>query len=219
MKNPSMNRKKLSLILTCTLLVICTVNVAFAQSTVVKAVASSSQPLIGDTLTVNITVSNVQNLFGVDVTLSWDKNVLSIINATSLLGVESYPEGVLHETVDDPLMVVKDLVSQEAGQYTIAATSTGSASAFNGDGEIVTLTFNVTGTGATELSVTSKLSDKPAAGQTSNLIEHTDTADAVDAVVPEFSSIAIVGLLLVTATTTLILSKKHLAKQNPSQVA
>jgi hypothetical protein len=128
------------------------------------------------------------------------------------LGVESHPEGVLHETTDDPLMLVEDSVSQEAGQYTLTATSTGSASAFSGSGTIATVTFNVTGTGATGLSITSELSDKPAAGETSNLIVHTDTADSVDAVVPEFSSIAIVGLLIVATTAALVVSKKHLNK-------
>jgi len=204
--------KKLSLMLIFALLVACLVNVAFAQSTVVKAVASSSQPSIGETLTVDITISNVQNLFGVDVTLQWDKNVLSATSATSLLGVESHPEGVLHETTNDPLMIVEDLLSQETGQYNLAATSTGSASAFNGNGKIATLTFNVTGTGATGLSVTSELSDKPTTDQHSNLIEHTNTADTVEAI-PEFSSIAIIGLLVLAATVVLIASKKNTAKR------
>ncbi len=212
MKHPCVNRKNLSLMLICALLAISSVNAAFAQSTVVKAVASSSQPKIGDTLTVNITISNVQNLFGVDVELTWDKNVLSMISATSLLGVESHPEGVLHETGTDTLLVAADSVSQEAGQYTLTATSTGSASAFSGSGTIATLKFNVTGTGATELSMTSELSDKPASGQNSNFIVHTDTADAVDAVVPEFPSILLVGFLIVAATAALIVTKKHLNK-------
>lgn len=210
MKNPCLSRKKIALGLVCALLAICSINVVFAQSnTAVKAVASSSQPRIGDTLTVNITISNVQNLYGVDVTLSWNTNVLMVTNAKSLLGVETHPEGVLHESSTDTLMVAEDSASQETGQYTLTATSVGSASAFNGNGIIATVTFNVTGTGATGLSVESELSDKPATGQTSNFIAHTDTADAVDAVVPEFPSILLVGFLIVAATAALIVTKKH----------
>jgi hypothetical protein len=195
------------LILVCGLLAISSINAVFAQSnTVVRAVASSSQPRIGDTLTVNITISNVQNLFGVDVTLSWNTTVLSVTNAKSLLGVETHPEGVLHESGSDTLLVAEDAASQETGQYTLTATSVGSASAFSGNGIIATVTFNVTGTGPTGLSVESELSDKPAAGQTSN------TADAVGAVVPEFPSIIIVGFLIVAATAALVVSKKHLNK-------
>ena len=63
---------------------------------------------------------------------------------TWLLGVESCPEGVLHETASDPLYIADDTVSQELGEYTLVATSVGSASAFNGNGIIATLTFNVT---------------------------------------------------------------------------
>jgi hypothetical protein len=211
MKHPLKNTK-LSLILIYALLTACLVNAAIAQNTVVKAVASSSQPSIGETLTVDITISNVQNLFGVDATLQWDKNVLNVISATSLLGVESHPEGVLHETTTNPLMLVEDSLSQETGQYNIAATSTGSAPAFNGNGKIATLTFNVTGTGATGLSITSKLSDKPTTDQHSNLIEHTNTADEVESI-PEFSSIAIIGLLVLAATVVLIASKKNTTKR------
>ena len=47
-----------------------------AQGTVVRAEASISQPQVGDTLTVKIKVSNVQNLFGVDITLNWNSSVL-----------------------------------------------------------------------------------------------------------------------------------------------
>jgi hypothetical protein len=212
MKNPCLSaNKKIGLMLVCALLAISSINAVFAQSnTVVRAVASSSQPRIGDALTVNITISTVQNLFGVDVTLSWNTTVLSVTNAKSLLGVETHPEGVLHESGIDTLLVAEDAASQETGQYTLTATSVGSASAFSGNGIIATVTFNVTGTGPTGLSVESELSDKPATGQTSNFIEHTDTADAVDAVVPEFPSIIIVGFLIAVATTALIVSKKHL---------
>ncbi len=213
MKNPCLSaNKKIALMLVCALLAISSISSVFAQSnTVVKAVASSSQPRIGDTLTVNITIANVQNLYGVDVTLSWNTTVLSVTNAKSLLGVEAHPGGVLHESGIDTLLVAMDAASQEIGQYTLTATSVGSASAFSGNGIIATVTFNVTGTGPSGLSVESELSDKPAAGQTSNFITHTDTADAV-AAVPEFPAIIIVGFLIVAATAALVVSKKHLNK-------
>ena len=214
MKNPCLlTRKKIALVLVCALLAICSFNVVLAQSnTVVKVVASESQPHVGDTLTVNITISNVQNLYGVDVTLSWNTNVLSVINAKALLGVESHPEGVLHETASDTLLVAEDSASQENGQYTLTATSVGSAPAFNGNGIIATVTFNVTNTGPTGLKVESELSDHPAAGQSSNFIEHTDTATAVDVAIPEFQSLTILVLFMVLATATLAIGKKQIKK-------
>jgi hypothetical protein len=191
------------------LLAICLVSTAQAATTTVKAVSSSSQPKIGDTITVNITISGVQNLYGVDVTLNWNPQVLKLLSNQSMLGVESHPGGVLHETGTDAILVAENTASQSAGQYTLTATSTGSAPAFSGSGIIATLTFTVTSQGSTDLTVTSELADHPASGQTSNLIDHTDTSDSVTTVVPEFPSIAIIAASITAATAAIILSKKR----------
>jgi hypothetical protein len=47
--------------------------------------------------------------------LDWNPNVLSIIEAKSMLGVEANPGGVLHESGSDILLVVEDSASQTAG--------------------------------------------------------------------------------------------------------
>ena len=92
MKTPHVTPKTASLTLIIVLLTISSISAVYAETTTVKAVASASQPKIGDTLTVNITISNVQNLYGVDVSLSWNPNVLNLITAQSMLGVEAHPE-------------------------------------------------------------------------------------------------------------------------------
>ena len=201
-----------------------------------KAEASTSQPHVGDTLTVNIKISNVQNLFGVDVTLNWNPSVLSVVSATSQLGVESHSGGVLHETSSYPIEVVDDIASQSIGEYHLLATSTGSASPFSGSGTIATVTFKVTSSGSTGLTLASELSDHPAAGGTANLIVHSDTADSVTAVasepsisptptstsetsatpkpstsIPEFSKIGtIIILIIVLSATIATISTKKL---------
>jgi hypothetical protein len=210
MKTPHVTPKTASLTLILALLTVCSISTVYAASTTVRAVSSSSQPKIGDTITVNITISNVQNLYGVDVNLGWNNQVLKLISAQSMLGVESHPEGVLHESGSDTIMVAEDSSSQQAGEYTLTATSVGSAPAFSGSATIATLTFNVTSAGSTGLTITSDLADHPASGETSNLIEHTDTADSVTTVVPEFSSITLVAVLITAATAALIASKKRL---------
>ena len=211
MKTPHVSPKTASLTLIfIVLLTILSINAVSAAATSVKAVASASQPKIGDTITVNITISNVQNLYGVDVDLNWNPQVLKIVNAQSMLGVESHQGGVLHESGTDTIMVAEDSTSQDTGEYTLTATSVGSASAFSGSGTIAVLTFNVTSAGQTNLSLTSELADHPALGENSNLIDHTDTADSVTTVVPEFSSIAIIAVLVTAATAALIVSKKRL---------
>src|SRR5512133_3585505 len=88
---------------------------AAAQATVIKAEASASQPHIGDTLTVNIKISNAQNLYGVDVTLNWNPSVLKLTSATPQLGVESHSNGVLHESSTYPIDVEDN--TQGDGEY------------------------------------------------------------------------------------------------------
>jgi hypothetical protein len=210
MKSPvKLRNKHVITILVCALLSFGLFCTALAQNTTVKAEASSSQPRLGDTLTVNIKIANVENLFGVDVALSWNTSVLKVIDSEAYLGVESYPEGVLHESSSYPIEVIDDTASQSLGQYHLLATSTGSASAFSGSGTIATVTFNVTDTGDTGLFLETELSDKPASGETANLISHTDTVDSVTAVIPEFPTIAVLALMAL-ATVAIIVSTKKL---------
>ncbi len=196
-------------ILVCALLSFCLFCTVLAQNTTVKAEASSSQPRLGETLTVNIKIANVENLFGVDVTLSWNTSVLKVISAEAYLGVESHPEGILHETSSYPIEVLDNNASQSLGQYHLMATSTGSASAFSGSGTIATVTFNVTDIGPTGLSLETELSDKPASGETANLINHTDTVDSVTAVVPEFPTIAVLALMALATVAIVVSTKKN----------
>ncbi len=234
MKNPRMLMSKISFtILICILFSFIFVSSVFAQGTTVKAEASTNQPSVGDTLTINIRISNVQNLFGLDVTLSWNPTILSVVSATSQLGVESHSGGVLHETSGYPIEVVDDIASQSTGQYHLLATSTGSASSFTGSGIIATLTFRVSSPGSTELALTSELSDHPAAGGSANLIVHTDITEEVTAVnsgtsisptptstaeisdspqpstsIPEFSNIVLITLSIFLTVTILTFSTK-----------
>ncbi len=219
MRNPKKSASKIIIVvLACIVVSLSLVSTALAQNTVVKAEASTTQAVVGHNLTVNIKISDVQNLFGVDVTLSWNTTVLHLVSATSQLGVESHPGGVLHETSADPIEVIDDTALQSTGEYHLLATSTGSASPFSGSGTIATVTFNVVTAGSAGLSLTSELSDHPAYGGTSNLIDHTDTVDSVNAVVsgssstpgsspsptvPEFPNLAGITILLVVAVAAI----------------
>ena len=243
MKNPSKATSKIILtILFCILVSFFFVSCVSAQNTVVRAEASNSQPRVGDTLTVNIKISSVQNLFGLDVTLNWNPSVLSVISAKSQIGIESHSGGVLHETSIYPIDVIDDTALQSTGQYHLLATSTGSASSFSGSGTIATLTFRITNKGPTGLALTSELSDHPAVGGTSNLIVHADTTDSVTAVasvtstsvtptptstavssitpqpstsVPEFPIIALIMLFIKVLSATMVtLSTKILKSRS-----
>ncbi len=190
---------------------LCLAYTVSAQGTAVKAEASASQPQVGDTLTVNIKVSNAQNLYGVDVTLNWNTAVLEVVSAIHQLGVESHSGGVLHESSTYPITVAEDVASQSTGQYHLLASSTGASTpAFSGSGTIATVTFNVTDTGSTGLELQDVELSVSQSDGTFELVAPSTSVDSVNAVIPEFPTVTIVIVLVVIATVTLALTTKRL---------
>jgi len=186
-------------------------SVQAATGTTVSVVPSSSTPLLGENFAVNITISNVQNLYGLDITFRWNASVLQVLNVNSRLGVESHPDGVLHESLPNAeIDIAEDSVSPETGEYHVAATSVNPAPSFSGSGNIAIVTFNVTSLGHSGLElVETELADYPVSGEPSNFIKHTTIAGSVN-VIPEFPSILMVAVFLVLATTAVAFSKKRL---------
>jgi len=182
-----------------------------ASGTTISAIPSSSTLALGETFNVNITISNVQNLYALDVTLRWNASVLQVLNVDSRLGVESNPDGVLHEiSPNAEIEVIEDSVSQEIGEYHIVATSVNPAPSFSGGGNIAIITFNVTSLGHSDLEFEeTELADYPASGETANLIEHTTAAGSVN-VIPEFPSLIALALFFALATAAVAFSKKRL---------
>jgi hypothetical protein len=227
MKNPinSLTKKAIA-ILICTLFSFSLIYGVSAQGTVMNAQASVTQPQVGSTLTVAIKISNVQNLAGIDSTLTWNPTVLALQSSSLNLG----GNGVLHGTInyDNNNLKSGDLYVQEtkvSGSYELVAQSIGASNpAYSGSGTIVTLTFNVQSAGSADLSLQTDLADHPASGQNANNIDHQDQADTVTTVTsgssspttspsatpvtPEYSTIAIIATLIALATATAVLTIK-----------
>jgi hypothetical protein len=201
-------KKPLILLTICALLAVVPIYEVMAQGATVKVQPSTAAPKYSETFTVDITVSNVQNLYAVDVQLSWNKDIIRITSATPQLGVESHSGGVLHQNV----YIALNSMSQQTGTYQLVATSEGSAAAFSGSGKIVTLTFTVIHTGHSELTLETELADKPVLPNPANLINHTDVSSSVNAVIPEFSTVFALVVFLILATGTLVFSKKRMMK-------
>ncbi len=219
MKNPRLlNLKKLSLVITCSILVISLFSAAFAQNTVVRAVTSSSSPQIGEVFTVDLTISDVQNLAGLDIILDWNSSVLSLTNVALNLGVSSHTNGVLYGNnlnYDYDTIVAGDIYVNEtttSASYELLAQSIGqSTQSFSGSGKIATLTFTVLNTGRASFSIESELADHPTVGEVAQLILHTDTADSIVAV-PEFSGLIVIALLIAASSAVVVASKKNFGK-------
>jgi hypothetical protein len=125
-------------------------NVEAVSETVVEVEPPLSFARIGEVFTVNITVVNVQNLYGVEIALYWNASILRIADTDVRLGKEDYPDGVLHKPV------CKNETFME-GKYLLYGLSTQPAPSFNGSGTTVRVTFNVTGIGTCDLSLETKL--------------------------------------------------------------
>lgn len=151
-----------------------TVSVDALPATVVKVEPQSGIASIGENFTVNVTITDVHNLYGLEVTLRWNKTILEIASVDIRLGVESHPDGVLHEIPETtPISYYKNETLQEQGKYFLAASSSAPADSFNGSGNIIKTTFKVINEGSSELNLETKLASKPPPGGVSSPIEHT----------------------------------------------
>ncbi len=175
------NQKKTSIIVllfVASLLVVSPFQMVKAQTstTTVTVTPQTSTPVVGQTLTVNITLNNVQNLYGIDVTLNWNPSLLSFQTNSNQTFI-GYSYGVLN----NPTSLVLDSASQATGEFHLVVTSVSPATAFSGSGTIATLMFTVTGAGQSSLTVASTLANYPAAGESSEPIAHNDISGTVDA--------------------------------------
>lgn len=197
-----------------------------SSGTVVKVVPHVSTAVANETLTVNITISNVQNLYGLDITLSWNVSILQVLNVNSRLGLAANPDGVLYgnglsydagSVLSGDILVEENITDQEIGEYHLVAACVGYRDSFNGSGNIVILTFKVMTFGHSNLVLHSDLADRPLVGETTSTpIDHTDLNGSLDVVIPEFPSIATVVVLLALGTVTLLYFKRA-SKKNPNQ--
>jgi hypothetical protein len=155
-----------------------------AQTTTVSVTPQSSKPAVGKTFTISITISNVENLYGLDVTLNWNPSILSYVSHSLDLGNSG---GVLSGSpvsstaTSGGILLQTDTATQSAGEYDLVATSESPASSFNGSGTILTMTFSVLAAGTSPLTLVTQLADHPLPDQTSEFITHTDVSGTVTA--------------------------------------
>jgi len=94
---------------------------------------------ISETFTISVVVSDVENLYGLDIKLKWDPTIIEYVSHVVMAPVESYEEGILH----DPVLLVKDEVDPATGTYWVACASMSPAEPFDGNGDFFTMTFRL----------------------------------------------------------------------------
>jgi hypothetical protein len=161
----------------------------------------------GQSFSVNITIADVQNLYGLEVTLSWNSSVLQVVNIDDRLG---QTDGALN----NPIYVAEN--STQENSYVISATSTSPAPPFNGTGNMAKITFTVTNTGDSKLGIEAQLYDYPPPDRDPRIslpIAHTTIDGFFHSLVPEFSGSAILVILMMLTFTAAIFSKKDRMKK------
>lgn len=185
-----------------------------SPETAVEIVPYVSTAAVAQSFTINITVLNVQNLYGVEATVNWNSSVLEFSNVDIRLG-HTDADGVLYNTSSTSPPFIAENSTQD-GQYAIAATSMAPAPSFNGSGNIVRITFNVTNSGNSSIDLESQLYDYPPPDREPRVslpIERTTIGGQFNTTVAEIPNSAILLVFTVLTVSALVLSKKMTRKR------
>jgi hypothetical protein len=179
-----------------------------APQTVVEVVPSTSSADVGQMFTVNLTIVDAQNLYGVEATVYWNSSILKLVNSDIRIG---QADGVLNNPVffppQNPTM---------AGEYVVSATSVAPAPSFNGRGNIVRITFEVAETGYSNISLAADLYDYPPPDRDPRIslpIPHTTNGGYFSTVIPEIPSSVILYAFMILMILALVFSRRTLVKR------
>lgn len=177
-----------------------------AEGTVVEVLPNLVTADVGQSFVINVTVVDVQNLYGLDVTVNWNSTVLQLTEIDVRLG-DTDTDGVLYNSsaTTSPYIVIN---STQDGQYEIAGTSMAPAPSFNGTGNIVQLTFKVINSGNSTFGLNSELYDDPPPDRMPRIslpIDHTQVDGQFTTTVAEIpDSVALLIFVLLTVAVVAV---------------
>jgi len=129
----------------------------------VSLVPASTTIGVGETVSVDIRISNVNNLFGADVRLSFDSNVLEVVDANSLVPGTQITPGTFPDISGGQGFVADNSVTD--GNIGYAVTLLSPAPPVSGSGTLATITFRGKSVGTSNITFTSVLLSDPSANQ------------------------------------------------------
>ncbi|HVP40934.1 MAG TPA: cohesin domain-containing protein [Candidatus Krumholzibacteriaceae bacterium] len=153
---------------------------------------------IGNSFQVNITISNVPNLWFWTVRLNWDPAVLNVTNVEEGPFMQSAGQRLFLNTPPQPTGYIKEITCSLLSKNSVS-----------GNGILATVTFNVTASGQSDITLNETQLLQPDTGSGHAQITHTvDNGHVI--VVPEFPSWAIPAIILAATMAAAILTKKQL---------
>lgn len=150
------------------------------------------------------------NLYGLAIAFSWDPTILNYTSHKVAIPVETYPDGILHQST----LVLANDVDATSGTYVISASSLKPALPFNCpncNSTVFNMTFNAIGQGICNLNITISSLAEDRAPYPIGIPHWVIRSDVT--VIPEFPSAAILPLFITAALlVVLIRRKRHLIK-------
>ena len=119
------------------------------QETVLSVVPSLISEPIGNTFTIDISLTDVEDLFGLAIEFEWDPTILDYVDHLAHIPVDDYPDGILHGGI----LWLKDDVDAVTGFYELGCSSFDfpPPPSFNGSGIVLNMTFEVLAEGVSGL--------------------------------------------------------------------
>ena len=194
-----MKTKILTLLLALVLAYSVIIQAEAQQATVQVIPASYTVPNVGATFNVNVTVQNVNDLFGFEFKLYYPNNILNGTSATQ--GPFLKAGGIQTFFVVNNFT---DHYNATHGVLNILCSRMGNVSGVNGSGTLATATFKSTSTNGPKIL---HLADVKLSDPTPAAISFT-TADGEVTVIPEFPTALVLPLLVISATAAITLENK-----------
>jgi hypothetical protein len=191
--------KRRLLFLAIILMSVIVARVRAQQATVSLVPASYTVPNVGLTFTVNVTVENVEDLYGWELKLYYPNNVLNGTSAT---------EGPFLKLDGNPTVFIivnfTDSYNATYGLLEVLCLRTSHVIGLSGNGTLATIAFRTTATDGTE---TLHLANVKLSDPTPNQIPST-SVDGDVTVIPEFPAALILPLIIVSTLAIIILRRK-----------
>lgn len=138
---------------------------SFAQGATSVTVSPASSELACDaTQVVDIRINNVENLFGVDVRISFDANVLEVVDADPNATAVNITPGDLPMVANNQGMIQTNRADNDGGIVSYAAIRVNPAPAQSGSGVIVQIKFKGKASGTSDIKLDSVMLANQSAG-------------------------------------------------------
>jgi len=194
-----LDRKKLTFFLAVVFVSILVGQVRAQQATISVVPASYTSPTVGSSFAVNVTVQNVEDLYGWSLQLFYPNNAL---NGTSVTQGPFLKAGG-----NSPIFIIINFTDNYNATYGVVyalCTRQGEVPGVNGAGTLATITFTSTSTSSAQIL---HLADIELSNSTPGPISFT-SVDGEVTVLPEFSAVLILPLLVASTIVAVVLRKK-----------